>query len=151
MNRSSDFAIREFARILDVIIIFASFYLAYYIRAHEAFAPFMNEYFGKYLAHKVSGNFGDGNVESILWLIVPLWLFLFSYSHTYAFGRTGTFAGIFKNLTKVHFIGALILITFIYATNAWMFRRSFLFCSFVYCSVCDPNGFEDFPCTWAEH
>jgi len=125
MKKNYDFAISEFVRLSDIATIFLSFYIAYSIRAYEKFAPFVTKYFGAYLSSPISSNFGENEVEKILWLIVPLWLFLYSFFHTYSFERTDTFFKIFRNLSKVHIVGALVVATFIFSTNAWEYRRSF--------------------------
>ena len=125
MKKNYDFAIREFVRLSDIVTIFAAFYIAYTIRASEEFAPFVMKHFGAYITRPISSNFGENEVEKILWFIVPLWLFLYSFFNTYSFDRTGTFFKIFRNLATVHLIGALAVATFIFSTNAWEYRRSF--------------------------
>ncbi len=131
MARSYDRGVLDFVRILDVGAIFVAFYTAYYIRDATYFPVIMNYLLEDYLQIPMTTDYQVENLERILWLIIPLWLFLLSYLNTYDFGRTATFFNIVQDIFKVHVAGAFITGTFIFLTNAYEYKRSFFFLYFI--------------------
>lgn len=127
MTRDYERTRTELVRLIDVVVIFVAFYLAYYIRDATPFPAIMNRLLEGYIQIPMTATFEIENLENILWLIVPTWLFLLSYSHTYDFERTGTFFKIIQNIFKVHLAGAFVIATFIFFTNAFQYKRSFFF------------------------
>jgi exopolysaccharide biosynthesis polyprenyl glycosylphosphotransferase len=110
---------------MDVVTIFLSFYLAYNIRNSFWFPTLLNDWLGDYLSKPLQMNSSIEHMEQLLWVIIPLWLFLLSYSQTYEFSRTSSFLNVIKNAFKVHIAGSLIIGTFIFFTNWFQYRRTF--------------------------
>ena len=125
MTRRYEQAITEFVRLMDVVTIFVAFYAAYAVRNAPWFSTLINGWIGEYLPLPLQVDFRIEHPEQLLWVVVPLWLFLLSYSHSYELDRTSSFYSVIKNSFKVHIVGGLITGTFIFFTNWLHYRRTF--------------------------
>ncbi|MBI5179293.1 MAG: sugar transferase [Nitrospinae bacterium] len=126
MTRKYERGLMEFVRLMDVLTIFVAFYMAYAVRNAPWFPTLINEWFGSYLPLPLQMDFRVEHFEQLLWIIVPMWLFLFSYSHAYDFNRTGTFLAVVKSVFKVHLIGGIVMGTVLFITNWFHYRRTFV-------------------------
>jgi len=134
MTKNYETALRESVRLLDVVAIFVSFYLALFIRNSDWFAPALNELIGRYLPLPITATFDIVNFENILWFLVPLWLFLLSYSQSYSFNRIESYLSTFVSLIKVHIAGGFFIGMYILVTSAYDYSR-FFFLMFILLSL----------------
>lgn len=99
--------IKKINIVVDVITVFAAFWLAYLIR---------NVYGGLQDFHHYAW---------LLLVVVPLWIFLLNYFGFYSSLRARTFAKHVAALFKVHFFGGIVVSSAIYFVEPKGFSRGF--------------------------